>query len=103
VQVLGLSKLRTKYESHEAKRALCAAHDLFLVDERVLPMLPKLLGKTFFAKKKQPIPVRLAGGGDLAAQVWMFATIVFAACAGSSGSHVRNALPCFAMCWWRLT
>ena len=43
-QVVGMSKLRTKYESHEAKRALCAAYDLFLADERIIPVLPKLLG-----------------------------------------------------------
>ena len=43
-KVIGTSKLRTKYESHEAKRNLCAAYDLFLADERILPSLPKLLG-----------------------------------------------------------
>lgn len=42
--MVGLSKLRTKYESHEAKRQLCNSFDLFLADERVLPSLPKLLG-----------------------------------------------------------
>lgn len=45
-KVVGVSKLRTKYESAEAKRALCAAYDLFLADERVLPSLPKLLGES---------------------------------------------------------
>jgi ribosome biogenesis protein UTP30 len=39
-----VSKLRTKYESHEAKRQLCNSFDLFLADERVLSTLPKLLG-----------------------------------------------------------
>ena len=43
-KVIGTSKLRTKYESHEAKRNLCAAYDLFLADERILFSLPKLLG-----------------------------------------------------------
>jgi ribosome biogenesis protein UTP30 len=43
--VIGLSKLRTKYESHEAKRQLCGLYDLFLADDRVLPSLPKLIGK----------------------------------------------------------
>ena len=61
-KVVGTSKLRGKYESHEAKRKLCAAYDLFLADDRVLPSLPKLLGKQFFKRRKQPIPVRLAGG-----------------------------------------
>lgn len=42
--MVGLSKLRTKYESHEAKRQLCNSYDLFAADERVLPSLPKLLG-----------------------------------------------------------
>jgi hypothetical protein len=56
-KVVGLSKLRSKYESHEAKRELCKLYDLFLADERILPSLPKLIGKSFFKKKKQPIPV----------------------------------------------
>ena len=43
-KVVGLSKLKTKYESHESKRQLCAAYDLFVADERVIPSLPKLLG-----------------------------------------------------------
>ncbi|RMZ55408.1 hypothetical protein APUTEX25_003532, partial [Auxenochlorella protothecoides] len=52
---------RTKYESHEAKRKLCNSYDLFLADERVLGSLPKLIGKSFFKKKKQPVPVKLVG------------------------------------------
>lgn len=43
-KVVGLSKLKTKYESHESKRQLCAAYDLFVADERIIPSLPKLLG-----------------------------------------------------------
>ena len=39
-----MSKLKTKYESHEAKRQLCNSYDMFAADERVLPSLPKLLG-----------------------------------------------------------
>ena len=42
--MVGVSKLRTKYESHEAKRILAGAYDLFVADERVIPSLPKLLG-----------------------------------------------------------
>jgi len=34
-------------------------HSIFLADERVVPMLPTLLGKIFFDAKKQPIPVCL--------------------------------------------
>lgn len=43
-KVIGLSKLKTKYEPHEAKRALCNQYDLFLADDRILPSLPKYLG-----------------------------------------------------------
>lgn len=43
-KVIGISKLKTKYESHEAKRQLAGSYDLFAADERVLPSLPKLLG-----------------------------------------------------------
>ncbi len=44
-KIVGVSKLRTKYESHEAKRQLCGLYDIFLADERVLPSLPKLIGR----------------------------------------------------------
>ncbi|CAG8539482.1 9440_t:CDS:2, partial [Ambispora leptoticha] len=58
-KVIGISKLRTKYKQYEARRILCDSYELFLTDERVIPLLPKLLGKCFFKKKKQPIPVNL--------------------------------------------
>ena len=58
-KVIGTSKLRTKYESYEAKRNLCKQFDLFLADERIVPSLPKLIGKSFFKKKKQPIPINM--------------------------------------------
>ena len=58
-KVLGISKLRNNYKPHEAKRKLCDSYDLFLADARVVPLLPKLLGKTFFKKKRQPVPVDL--------------------------------------------
>ena len=128
-KVVGLSKLRTKYEGHEAKRQLCSSYDLFAADERILPVLPKLLGelqarlgrcparsaaachprchrtssalepmclaaalaagKTFFKKKKQPVPVRLTGK-DWAAQIRRAceATYLF-----WSGVSVQVALP----------
>lgn len=67
-KVIGTSKLRTKYESYEAKRNLCREYDLFLADDRILPSLPKLIGKSFFKLKKQPIPVDLTVN-DWVAQV----------------------------------
>lgn len=67
-KVIGISKLKTKYESHEAKRQLCDSYDLFLADDRIIPSLPKLIGKSFFKKKKLPIPVKLSGK-DWASQV----------------------------------
>lgn len=43
------------------------AFDMFLVDDRILPMLGRALGKIFFSKKKQPIPLKIGqmlGKGD---------------------------------------
>lgn len=67
-KVIGTSKLRTKYESFESKRNLCRQYDLFLADDRILPSLPKLIGKSFFKMKKQPVPVDLTKS-DWTAQV----------------------------------
>lgn len=64
VKVIGVTKLKKKYHPFEAKRELCASYDVFLADARVLPMLPPMLGKTFFEKKKLPCAVDLTKKGD---------------------------------------
>lgn len=58
-KVLKYSKLKTDYKPFDAKIKLCDSFDLFLVDKSVVPLLPRLLGKSFFKKKKPPIPVDL--------------------------------------------
>ncbi|RKP25341.1 ribosomal protein L1/ribosomal biogenesis protein, partial [Syncephalis pseudoplumigaleata] len=58
-KVIGLSKLRSKYKQYEAKRLLCSSYDLFLADAAIIPLLPRVLGKKFFEKKKLPIPVNM--------------------------------------------
>ena len=52
VTVIGVSKLRDNYKPYEAKRKLCASYDMFLADDRVVPLLPRLLGKKFYETKK---------------------------------------------------
>jgi len=42
------------------------SYDLFLADDRILPLLPRLLGKKFFESKKFPISVKIKESGDLA-------------------------------------
>lgn len=63
-KIIGISKLKLKYKPFEAKRQLCNLYDVFIADDRILPLLPKALGKTFFAKKKLPIPVSLEKTGE---------------------------------------
>eukprot|EP00124_Ichthyophonus_hoferi_P005279 Ihof_evm2s725 gene=Ihof_evmTU2s725 len=59
-KVIGISKLKEKHsKSHEQKRQLLNSYDLFLADDRIIPLLPSLLGRKFFEKKKQPIPVNM--------------------------------------------
>ncbi|XP_010525092.1 PREDICTED: putative ribosome biogenesis protein C8F11.04 [Tarenaya hassleriana] len=58
-KVIKLSKLRTNYRPFEAKRKLCDSYDMFFADRRVIPLLPRLLGKKFFKSKKIPVPIDL--------------------------------------------
>ena len=44
-------KLRKEYAQYAEKRKLCGAHDIFLADERIVPMLTKPLGKIFSKKE----------------------------------------------------
>lgn len=58
-KVIKLSKLKSDYRPFEAKRKLCDSYDMFFADDRVIPLLPSLLGKHFFKKKKIPVPLNL--------------------------------------------
>lgn len=51
-RVVGVSKLKGKFKAFDARRQLLQDHDLFLADDRILPLLPKLLGKKWFDAKK---------------------------------------------------
>lgn len=58
-KVITLTSLRKKYAQYKDRRELLKKYNLFLADDRILPMLGKSLGKNFFQEKKQPIPVKL--------------------------------------------
>ena len=90
-KVIGISKLKANYHSYEEKRRLAASYDLFAADARIIPILPKLLGKSFFKKKKQPIPVDLTKG-DWGAQIRR-ATDATCALAAPEQGRVRLAAP----------
>jgi len=58
-KVIGIEKLKKKYVPFESRRRLRGAYDFFAADERVLPLLPKLLGSEFYKSNKLPLPLNL--------------------------------------------
>lgn len=56
-KVLTLDSLRKKHQSYEQKRQLLSKYNMFMADDRILPMMSKALGKTFIKAKKLPVPV----------------------------------------------
>lgn len=59
-RVVGIEKIKSKYNQYEAQRQLLAENDIFLADDRIITLLPKALGKTFYkTTAKRPIPVSL--------------------------------------------
>ncbi|KAJ6463323.1 ribosomal protein L1, partial [Mycena sanguinolenta] len=58
-RVVGIEKLKGKFKPFEARRMLLRENGMFLADDRVVQLLPKLLGVKWFEAKKQPIPVCL--------------------------------------------
>ncbi|OWF50905.1 ribosomal L1 domain-containing protein 1-like [Mizuhopecten yessoensis] len=58
-QVIPMKCLKLEYKPYEAKRNLSNMFDLFVADERIIRLLPSLLGRNFYGKKKHPIQVNL--------------------------------------------
>ena len=61
-EIIPLRELKVEYKQYEAKTALCHRFDKFLVDERILRLVPKFLGKPMFKRKRFPVPVNLSAG-----------------------------------------
>ena len=51
-QVISLRELKVEYKPFEAKRSLSQKFDIFLIDDRIIRMVPKFLGKSFYSKKR---------------------------------------------------
>ncbi|KAK6507603.1 hypothetical protein TWF481_006030 [Arthrobotrys musiformis] len=61
ITVIAPSKLKTNYKTFESRRQLERSHDIFLADDRVIPLLPSLLGKSIYRRSaKVPIPIRIS-------------------------------------------
>ncbi|KAF3181152.1 hypothetical protein TWF788_006653 [Orbilia oligospora] len=59
--IIAPSKLKTNYKTFESRRQLERSHDIFLADDRVIPLLPSLLGKSIYRRSaKVPIPIKLS-------------------------------------------
>ncbi|XP_004207331.2 ribosomal L1 domain-containing protein 1 isoform X1 [Hydra vulgaris] len=58
-KVISLTKLRKEYKTFQLKRQLLSLFDVFLCDDRIYPLVLKTLGKVFFKRKREPIPVNL--------------------------------------------
>ena len=61
VTFLPLSELKLCYQTYESRRKLAATFDVFLADNRIIHHLPTNLGKAFYGKAhdKVPVPVDL--------------------------------------------
>lgn len=51
-RVVGVEKLKGKFKPFEARRQLETMHDIVLADDRILPTLPKLLGRKWIEGRK---------------------------------------------------
>jgi len=58
-EVISLRQLKVEYKQYESKLSLVKRYDIFLADTRIMRLIPKFLGKPFYARKKFPVPINL--------------------------------------------
>lgn len=64
-QILKISKLKSDYKSFESKKNLYDSHDVFFATKSAIPLLPAVLGRVFYKKKRKiPVPVDLRADGS---------------------------------------
>nr|CDS28191.1 sterol regulatory element binding protein [Hymenolepis microstoma] len=65
VTFLPISELKLCYQSFESKRKLASTFDIFLADRRIVHHLPTNLGKAFYGKSRDKIPIPVTIDGNL--------------------------------------
>lgn len=68
-RVVGVTKLEGKFKPYDARRQLMNDYDLFLADDRLTPILPRLLGSKFIDSKKQPLLLNLRNPAHIKAKL----------------------------------
>ncbi|XP_076997891.1 ribosomal L1 domain-containing protein 1 isoform X2 [Tamandua tetradactyla] len=58
-QIIPLRTLKKEYKPYEAKLRLLGSFDFFLTDARIRRLLPSIIGKHFYLRKKVPVSVNL--------------------------------------------
>ncbi|XP_023584240.1 ribosomal L1 domain-containing protein 1 [Trichechus manatus latirostris] len=58
-QIIPLRTLKKEYKPYEAKLRLLGSFDFFLTDARIRRLLPSIIGKHFYLRKKVPVCVNL--------------------------------------------
>ncbi|CAH1794368.1 unnamed protein product [Owenia fusiformis] len=58
-EVIPLKRLKLEYKEYEARKNLSNMFGIFLADEAIVRLLPGLLGKHFYKRKKNPTPVNM--------------------------------------------
>ncbi|VEU24150.1 DEKNAAC105483 [Brettanomyces naardenensis] len=58
-KIIPANELKTTYKTFETRRRLASEYDMFLSDDNIVTILPKLLGKIFYGNSKYPIPIRI--------------------------------------------
>ncbi|KAG4099167.1 ribosomal protein L1 [Neocallimastix lanati (nom. inval.)] len=58
-RVVGISNLRSQLSNKDDRVQLYNDYDGVFADEKIIHLLPKILGPVFYNKKKQPMPINL--------------------------------------------
>lgn len=61
-EVISFKQLKMEYRTFEARRKLCSAYDIFLVDDNIATLIGPYLGRCFLEEKKMPFPIKLTRG-----------------------------------------
>ena len=52
LQIMPLKQIKLEYQPFEAKRNLSNMYDVYLADATVMRLLPEILGKAFYGRKR---------------------------------------------------
>lgn len=92
VKIMTIDSLRSKHGDYGQRRSLLKKYTQFMVDDRIVPLMPSALGRDFIKKSRLPLPIKVTRTKGLPHAIQRALKLTYYTVKGGTCVNVRAAV-----------